>query len=250
MLCYRFEALVASHLEPEAFGLYMAVGAKKNTKGNVMFFEIDPGMKSDYFDLSVIAGGLEPHPDSSPKKSKYISLYRVLEHLDLACIMKLYLVTADGRVMSLDSVSFDGSHEDSGPSLYQELCPVSPMVISELPPVGFLQFLTNAMNPLCLPRLFFADLLLDRDSSGRLAGYLPYQDPMHILDCINEVEQSADKKAKTVSRAPYLHGFFRTIRRGFFLGDVKECKFYRFPERRVLEIEHAKWWRSASESLQ
>ena len=54
MLCYRFEALVASHLEPEAFGLYMAVGTRKNTKGNVMFFEIDPNMKSSYFDLSIL----------------------------------------------------------------------------------------------------------------------------------------------------------------------------------------------------
>ena len=42
MLCYRFEALVASHLEPEAFGRYMAVGTQKNARGNVLFFEIDP----------------------------------------------------------------------------------------------------------------------------------------------------------------------------------------------------------------
>lgn len=250
MLCYRFEALVASHLEPEEFGLYMAVGTKKNTKGNVMFFELDPGMKSDYFDLGVIREECMPSPGTAPKRSKYVSIYRVLEHIDLSSIMKLYLVTADGRVMSLESVPYDSSREDSGPSLYQELCPVSPMVVSILQPLEFLGFLTDSKNPLCLPRLFFADMLLDRDSSGRLAGYLPYPDPMHVVDCINEVEQRKGKKSKTVSRTPYLHGFFRTIRRGFFLGDAKQCKFYRFPERRVLEIDHAKWWRSASESLQ
>jgi len=250
MLCYRFEALVASHLEPEAFGLYMAVGTKKNTKGNVMFFEIDPDMGSDYFDLSVVRQECMPPPGAPPKRSKYISVYRVLENLDMAGVLKLYLVTADGRVMSLDAAPYDSSHEDAGPSLYQELCPVSPMVASELPPVEFLRFLTDPKNPICIPRLFFADLLIDRDSSGRLAGYLPYPDPMHVVDCINEVEQRSGKKTKTVSRTPYLHGFFRTIRRGFFLGDAKEFRFYRFPERRVLEIEHAKWWRSASESLQ
>ena len=250
MLCYRFEALVASHLEPEAFGLYMAVGTKKNTKGNVMFFEIDPDMKSEYFDMGILSRDFMPHPDASPKKSKYISIYRVLEHLDMSSIIKLYLVTADGRVMGLDAVPYDSSHEDAGPSLYQELCPVSPMIVSDLRPVEFIRFLTDPKNPLCVPRLFFADLLLDRDSSGRLAGYLPYQDPMHVVDCINEIEQNAGKKTKTVSRTPYLHGFFRTIRRGFFLGDAEEFRFYRFPERRVLEIEHARWWRSASESLQ
>lgn len=250
MLCYRFEALVASHLEPEAFGLYMAVGTKKNTKGNVMFFEIDPGMKSDHFDLSVIDRECLPQVEGKPKRSKYISIYRVLEHIDLSQIMRLYLVTADGRVMGLDAAPYDSSHEDAGPSLYQELCPVSPMVASELHPIEFLHFLTDPGNPIALPRLFFADLLVDRDSSGRLAGYLPYPDPIHVVDCINEVEQRRGKKTKTVARTPYLHGFFRTIRRGFFLGDSKEFKFYRFPERRVLEIEHAKWWRSASESLQ
>ena len=40
MLCYRFEALVASHLDPEAFGRYMSVGTQKNTKGNVLFLEV------------------------------------------------------------------------------------------------------------------------------------------------------------------------------------------------------------------
>jgi hypothetical protein len=249
MLCYRFEALVASHLGPEAFGLYMAVGTKKNTKGNVMFFEIDPKVKNDHFDFSAIGEECIPHPDSSPKKSRYISIYRVLERLEMSSFLKLYLVTADGRVMSLEAVSYDPTHEDAGPNLYQELCPVSPMVVSELNPIEFLHFLTEHKNPICLPRLLYADLLLDRDSSGRLAGYLPYPDPMHVVDCINEVKRFG-KKTKTVSRAPYLHGFFRTIRRGFFLGDEKEFKFYRFPERRILEIEHARWWRSASESLQ
>jgi hypothetical protein len=42
--------------------------------------------------------------------------------------------------------------------------------------------------------------------------------------------------------------FFRTIRRGFFLGDETGVKFYKFPERRSLEVEHARWWRSASAS--
>ncbi len=55
MLCYRSEALVASHLEPEAFGRYMAVGTQKLTHGNVMFFEIDPQLKSTYFRLDDIA---------------------------------------------------------------------------------------------------------------------------------------------------------------------------------------------------
>lgn len=249
MLCYRFEALVASHLDPDSFGCYMATGTQKNTKGNVLFFEVNPDLKSDYFQLHDLAVRCAPHADGRPKRSKYISVYRVLEHLKPEDIGRLYLVTADGRVLGLDPVEYDASHEDAGPSLYQELCPVSPMVVSALPPAAFVHFMTDQRNPIHVPRLLFADLMLDRDEGGHLAGHLPYSDPRHLLDCIMEIEHDYPKETKTVSRSPHLHGFFRTIRRGFFLGDAGALKFYRFPERRVLEIEHAQWWRSASESL-
>jgi hypothetical protein len=249
MLCYRFEALVASQLDPEAFGRYMAVGTQKNTRGNLLFFEINPNLRNDFFQLDDIQARCAPHRDGSPKRSKYIGIYQVMEHLSMDDFGMLYLVTADGRVLGLDACRYDSTHEEAGPNLYQELCPVSPMVVSALPPAPFVKFLTDPSNPLRLPRLLFADLMIDRDETGHLAGYLPYPDPRHIVDCLNELEEGGDKKTKTVSRTPNLHAFFRTIRRGFFLGDSKQLKFYRFPERRVLEIDHTKWWRSASESL-
>ncbi len=173
MLCYRFEALVASHLDPESFGRYMSVGTEKNTKGNVLFFEINPDLKSDYFRLNDIAERCVPHSDGSPKRSKYISIYRVLEHLDIADIWKLYLGTADGRVLGLEPSEYDATHEDAGPNLYQELSPISPMVVSVLPPAEMIRFITDPSNPMKVPRLLFADLLVDRDETGRLAGYLP-----------------------------------------------------------------------------
>lgn len=249
MLCYRFEALVASHLDPEAFGRYMAIGTQKNTKGNVLFFELNPQLQSNYFRLHDIAERCAPRPDGSPKRSKYVSIYRVLEHLELDDFGTLYLVTADGRVMGIASAPPGAAPEDSGPNLYQELCPVSPMVVSDLPPSRFVKFLTDPDNPVSVPRLLFADMLIDRDDTGHLAGYLPYDDPLHIIDCVNELTQGSAKQTKTVARAPRLHGFFRTLRRGFYLGDQQGLKFYPFPERRVLEVEHASWWRSASESL-
>lgn len=251
VLAYRYEALVASQLEPEEFGVYMATGTQKHTKGNVIFLEISPDFKNDYFRLENLKERCAPHKDGSPKRSKYISIYRVLEHIDISQFGKLYLTTADGRVMSLDPGVYHPEPESEGANLYQELCPVSPRVVSGLAPAAFTKFMTDVNHPVSLPKIFFADMLLDRDENGHLAGYLPYPNPRHILDCIKELESynNNDKRTKTVSRNPRMQGFYRTIRRGFFLGDSSELKYYQFPSRRELEINHAHWWRSASESL-
>jgi hypothetical protein len=248
-LCNRFEALVASHLEPEAFGRYMSIGSQKNAHGYVLFFEIDPKLKSDYFRLSDIAERCKPTADGKPKRSKYISTYRVLEHLDLSVFGKLYLSTADGRVLALEASEYTDSDDKTIPNLYEELCPVPPMVVSMLPPLEFTKFMTNQENAVSVPRIFFVDMLLSREESGKLSGDLPYPDPLHILDCIIELEEAGSKPTKTVSRLPKTTGFFRTIRRGFFLGDQTGLKFYKFPDKSKLEVEHSQWWRSASQSL-
>jgi len=249
ILCYRTEALVASHLPPEEFGRYMAVGTNKNTRGNVLFLEIDTPPKDDYFRLSDIEHRCVPHVDGGPKRSKYVSIYRVLEHIDLSLIGKLWLCTADGRVLGLDPQKYEEDYASPGPNLYGELCPVSPLVVSALSPTAFLKFMTEPDNPVNVPKLFFVDMLLDRDESGALAGYLPYPEPAHFIYCINDLERGPGKPTKTVSRTPRHRGFFRTIRRGFYLGGREGIMFYRFPDLRELEVKHSQWWRSASESL-
>jgi hypothetical protein len=73
----------------------------------------------------------------------------------------------------------------------------------------------------------------------------PTRIPDHIVDCINDVAV-AEKAAKTVERNPKLVAFFRTIRRGFFVGDQTGVKFYAYPSVDELEEKHHLWWRSAS----
>src|SRR5512135_3403772 len=108
MVCSRFEALIASHLAPEAFGTYMAVGSRKLSSGHVIFFEVDPRFPehTDHFKVDDIETRCAPHPDGSPKRSKYISVYRVMEFLPLPVYCGLYLTTADGRVLRLDETPY------------------------------------------------------------------------------------------------------------------------------------------------
>ena len=250
MVCSRFEALIASQLEPEAFGTYMAVGTKKLASGHVTFFEIDPGFAraTDQFQVADIEKRCAPHEDGSPKRSKYISVYRVMEFLPLSVYGALYLTTPDGRVLKIAGEAYDDNGEKDGVNLYQELCPLIPLVVSKLPPGRFAKTLTDPSSPVHAPRIFFADLRVDHDEKGRLAGWLPYANPMHLEDCIQELEHSGPevKATKTVSRTPLAQTFLRVIRRGFFLGDQTGVKCYRFPTRDELEIHHSKWWHSAS----
>jgi hypothetical protein len=171
-----------------------------------------------------------------------------MEFLPLPVYRALYLTTPDGRVLRIDESPYAAADGANGINLFQELCPLIPMVVSNLPPREFVRTLTNPASPVNAPRLFFADLRLDRDERGKLAGWLPYTDPLHIEDCVRELKQAEPgaKSTKTVSRTPRTRGFFRAIRRGFFLGDQTGMKFYRFPSREDLEVVHARWWHSAS----
>jgi hypothetical protein len=242
-----FEALIASQLEPEAFGLHMAVGTKKLTSGLITFFEIEPSFRHERFPLlDRIEEVCVLHPDGRPRASKYVSAYRVLEFLPLEAFRKLYLATSDGRVLGLDSAHDGASVGDDGPSLVHELCPLMPLVVTALGPRAFARHMTDSAHPISVPRLFFADLRLERDEGGRLAGDLAYPNPAHINECLREVEAGDGKVTKTVSRNPSTQGFFRAIRRGFFLGDPTGVKAYPFPSREQLDVHHAWWWRSAS----
>jgi hypothetical protein len=109
-----------------------------------------------------------------------------------------------------------------------------------------MRHMTDPANPVHVPRLFAADLRLERDRSGHLAGDLPYANPGHLLECLAQVEEAPDKRTKTVSRNPSSQGFFRALRRGLFLGDPTGVKRYPLPTRDELEVRHAWWWHSAS----
>ncbi|QEG33778.1 hypothetical protein [Bythopirellula goksoeyrii] len=246
LMCYRTEALVASQLKAEEFGAYMAVGTQKKTFGNVVFFEIDPTFRSKELHLDQVEAKCKAHPDGTPRRSKYMSLYRVMERVPLSAYGKLHLTTRDGRVLSLNGRDFDEENSSEGPFMYAELCPLTSRVVSHLGPKAFAQRITDPKTTVCVPRIFFAETQVELDDGGHLASYLPYANPSHIEDCIREVEERPNKLGKTVDRNPPLAAFYRTIATGFYLGDSTGIKFYAYPDVATLDAEHHTWWRSAS----
>lgn len=245
LMCYKTEALVASHLSPEEFGPYMAVGTKKLTLGNVVYFQIDPGKAGFGFDFEAGRALCQPHSDNSPKHSKYLGVYRVLERLPLAALMQLYLTTQDGRVLALSQAQYPHELEKEGEHLYAQLCPLTTRVVAKSGPKAFAELMTNPQALINVPRIVFAEQKLKRGDFGGLASNLPYRDPVHIVDCLDELLRS-NKPTKSVDRNPRLQAFFRTITNGIFVGDQTGILYYPFPSEAELEDKYQFWWRSAA----
>lgn len=242
------EALVASMLPPAEFGTYLAVGTRKRARGKAMFLDLKEGFQSDALDLASAAKRCVPHPDGQPKHSVYLAIYRVLERVPVNALNSLWLVTEDGRVLELQA----GPAPEEFPvrfHLYQELCPVHPLIASSLHPMAFTRFITDPSQSICVPRICFVDLDLmglANDPHHRAPGCLPYPYMEHIRDCLRELADDATKHTKTVDRIHPEAFPYRCIKSGFFVGDQDATLHYPFPSSDELETTHYRWWRSAN----
>jgi hypothetical protein len=165
------EALVASMLPPEEFGMYLSTGTKKRNKGQVIFFEVDLSKIENLIDMDSLNRRCVAKEDGSPKSSVYLSVYRVLETIPVSALKSLYLTADNGSILELKRADYNKSREpQSALHLYQELCPVTPLVASELPPSAFLKKLTDGSTSVVLPKLFFVELKLGELAINPLNG--------------------------------------------------------------------------------
>ncbi len=239
------ESLLVSHLAPFDFGNYLAVGTKKNIRGQVIFFELDPekipGLPEDYIKKKLV-----PYSSGEPKRSVYLSIYRVLEKVPLEAFKNLYLVSDDGQVLEIVKGKYA-----SGPStishLYQEYIPTTTRVASKLTPPEFIRFLTDPSRPVSAPKLLFAELKLNELATNPYASLnnLPYPNPDHLRDCLIRLNESKGRSTKTVLRMMKGDIAYRTIKDGFFVGEGEKMLFYPFPSDEKLEDQYYTWWRSA-----
>jgi len=242
------ESLVASMLPPEQFGTYLAIGTHTKSHGQAIFFDLAGEFPSDAFDFSVIPQRCVPHPDGQPKRSVYLAVYRILERVPLSAVNSLWLATSGGHVLELKQ----GHMPSESPGkyhLYQEICPVHPLVVSSPPPDGFRRFLTDPAGPIYAPRICFVDLELAElaeDPEHADVNNLPYAPLDHLRDCLKELRDTPDKHTKNVDRKPAQEFPYRCVKTGFYVGDREEMRFFPFPSREELETTHFSWWRFAN----
>jgi hypothetical protein len=242
------QALIASMIGPEEFGRYYAVGTKVHSRGEAIFFEVDRSLVPEgEFRLDLIDERCVPKADGSPKKSVYIGIYRVLSRIPVAALGNLYLVTRDGQTLELTRSEY-AREPDRQSYLYQEFCPIDPMVASRWEPLEFCRAITNPENPVHVPRIVFSQLSLRGladDPVNGLASDLPYPNLDHLRDVLVTLQERDEKRSKLVLKQATHGVFYRTIRGGFYVGDQQDFAFYRFPSVEELETHHYQWWRSA-----
>jgi hypothetical protein len=242
------EALITSMLPPKEFGAYMATGTKKRNVGQAVFFEVDIEHIKESIDMDFVNSRCVKKEDGSPKSSVYLSVYKVLESIPLKALKSLYLTADNGVVLELKKVTYaKGVEAMNCLHLYQEICPVSPMVASTLPPSEFLKLVTNGLIHIVVPKLFFVELKLDELAINPISGsaeQLPYQNVEHLRDCL-EILRTEDKKhMKTVQRFFAGSLIYRTISSGFYVGDKNEIVFYPFPSMAELEENNFDFFRA------
>lgn len=244
-LCITPESLVASHLPPSEFGNYLATGTRKRLRGQAIFLEVDAA-KMKNLPLDYLNERLVPYDDGEPKRSLYLSIYRVLENTPLETMKSLYLATDDGKVLELISKTYKPKEQDVV-HLYQQFNPITTRVASKLTPLEFINFLTDPGKPFSTPRIFMVDLKLNKLASDPMAPIhdLPYPNPDHLRDCLSKLMSSGERLTKTVIRQFKGDLSYRTIENGFFVGDQDSYLYYPFPSTEELEGKYYSWWRSA-----
>jgi hypothetical protein len=235
-------------LPPAEFGSYLSTGTKKRNKGQAIFFEVDLAKIEKLIDMDSLNKRCVAKADGKPKNSVYLSVYKVLELIPLSALKNLYLTTENGYTLELKKATYDNTREVLGKlHLFQELCPVTPLVASELTPSSFLKRLTDGSIPIVLPKLFFVDLKLGELATNPLSGsveHLPYSNIGHLRDCLEILKGEYEKHMKTVQRLYSGSLLYRTIESGFYVGSKNEIIYYPYPSLSELENINYEFFRS------
>lgn len=242
------EALIASALPPEEFGVYYTVGYSKKQAGQAMFVELDPDFRNDFFNIEEGVARCVPHADGRPKKSVYIATYRVLEHVPLDAINELYLVTRYGESLALTR-STDYPQNEKTFYLYQEIAPTTPLVVSSLNPLDFSNFLTDDKSGIHLPAVCFVDLQLGElatDPEHGTLGDLPYDSIYYLRECLVELKNKTIH-TKMVDRTHSVEYPYRMINSGIYIGNKEGLAYFPIPSREKLRSDYYTWWRSANQ---
>lgn len=251
MILFPNAALVGSQLEPQEFGKHFVSGSSKYYDGKLIFAEIDPSFRQSYFKIDEMLKELVPHEDGRPKSTKYVSTYRVLEHVDYDKLMNLYITTPEGFTLELTTGDYHAQHQAGFIRVYGEIAPVSMVVLSDYNFLEFGKYITSPDTFVGAPKMFYMQIELDIDEylkqsdlNPLMSSPIPDIHPSVLRKSIHEIRQLKDKHTKGLSlNNPLSKISFRHVRHGFMFASQGNSKFYPMPSQEVIEKTNYKFWK-------
>ncbi len=251
LILFPIEALVGSHLEPDAFARHFNSGSSKYYAGKLIFIEVDPSFRHPYFKLEERLPLLVPHEDGRPKATKYFSTYRVLEHVDYDALGTLYVATPEGYVLPISPSVHEKKHQPGLIRIFWEVAPVSMVVLSDYNFVEYADFITNPENPISAPKMFYTQIdleigefLKEFEENPLRQSPIPDVHPSVLRDGIFELQNNSNKHTKGLSlSSPLSKLSFKSLRHGFMFASQTGCKYYGFPALTDIEAKHYRFWR-------
>jgi len=250
-ILYPNNSLVASQLNPEQFGKHFLVGTARHYEGKVIFAELDADFRHDALNIEEGFEALTPHEDGRPKATKYISSYRVLEHVHLDAVKSLYLVTANGRTLELQQGKHDKPHQPGFIRTYAQICPTTVLSMSKLNAEEYAQYITHDRHGKWVPKLFFTQIelpieqfLKDFEESPLLPPPFPFVHPAKLRDSILELTNT-DKEAKGISLNSEMEKIpYTKIRHGFWLASAQKSLFFPMPDEATIKRENYNFYKA------
>ena len=251
MIVFPINALVASQLNPKEFAEHYTIGSAKHYKGKVIFAEVDISFRDPYFDIDHYLSLTVAHPDGRPKKTKFISSYSVLEHMELKALKHLYLVTANGKALELTAAPYTAVNEPGLVRVYQEITPLSNLVASTLDQRSFGKYITSETKSKGAPKICFtqydfnvAEFMEKNENREIMYSPIPETNPSRLYAFLRELQSDPTKKTKTVSLSTTLvEASYALIRHGFWFAAGNDMLFYPMPSNEDLENKYYDWWR-------
>jgi hypothetical protein len=251
MILFPNTALVGSQLPPLEFGKHFISGSSKYYSGKLIFAEIDAGFRHTYFKIDEMLADLVPHEDGRPKSTKYVSTYRVLEHIDYDAIRRLYITTPEGYTLELAPGPYEARHQPGLIRVFGEISPVSMMVLSDYNFMEFSKSITNPDSFVGAPKLFYTQIdleigefLREIESNPLMPPPIPDVHPAVLRKSILELQRYKDKHTKGLSLANPLGKIsFRNLRHGFMFASQAQNKFFPLPASEEIEKLNYKFWK-------
>ena len=251
VIVHPTSALIGSQYTPEQLARHYTVGPTRHYRGKVIFAEVDVAFRHPYFRIEEAIAELKPHEDGRPKATKFISCYRVLEHIELSALKSLYLTSEEGHCLELEPRPWTG-REEAAENIYAEISPLRMLVLSKLDFQQFGRFITDPGTPIGAPRFFYTQIDLNVSEFMTEYEQNPFMQPpiagLHpsiLRDAVNELRTVGYKSNKGLSLRSNMDNFsWKQIRSGFMFAAPEGQKFYPMPSLAEIEAKNLRFWKS------